>query len=176
MSVCECEPKVLSAYLDGELSPMLRERVEAHVRGCPTCAAELAKLRETIVALKEYPFPTLSTRALANIHDAVDDASAEQPVWRLGLTVGALAASILIICSVWLWDLTRTPAVTTTGGVSTQVVVAPPASWERVAITLRVDPLPQELTPDDNVMQLADARLADWMLSGLNPSPSPPVP
>jgi anti-sigma factor RsiW len=35
----------LDAYHDGELSPVERSDVEAHLRGCPSCAAELAAIR-----------------------------------------------------------------------------------------------------------------------------------
>jgi anti-sigma factor RsiW len=39
----------LSAYLDGELDPDERQRVAAHLAGCPGCAAHLAQL-ETLAA------------------------------------------------------------------------------------------------------------------------------
>ena len=41
-----CENKIrLNAYHDGELSPAERSAVEAHLRDCPSCAAELAAIR-----------------------------------------------------------------------------------------------------------------------------------
>lgn len=35
----------LLAYLDGELSPAEMQSVEAHIAGCPACAAELVELQ-----------------------------------------------------------------------------------------------------------------------------------
>jgi anti-sigma factor RsiW len=41
----DCENLRLDAYHDGELSPAGRADVEAHLRDCPSCAAELAAMR-----------------------------------------------------------------------------------------------------------------------------------
>ena len=42
----DCEHRVrLNAYHDGELPPAERSIVEAHLRDCPSCAAELAAIR-----------------------------------------------------------------------------------------------------------------------------------
>lgn len=38
----------LHAYLDGELAPVERERVDAHLKGCPACQARLAEERAII--------------------------------------------------------------------------------------------------------------------------------
>lgn len=38
----------LHAYLDGELAPIERERVDAHLRGCPACQARLEEERALI--------------------------------------------------------------------------------------------------------------------------------
>ena len=45
----------------------------------------------------------------------------------------------------------------------------PRPAWERVAMNLRADPLPN--TTPGSEAYLADARLADWMLQGLAPRP-----
>lgn len=44
----------LSAYLDHELSPAERGRVEEHLRGCAECRAVLADLRDIVVAAPLY--------------------------------------------------------------------------------------------------------------------------
>src|SRR3954464_7322427 len=42
----DCEFRVrLDAYHDGELSPAERSDLQAHLQGCPSCAAELAAIR-----------------------------------------------------------------------------------------------------------------------------------
>ncbi len=50
----------LSEYLDEELNPRGRERVERHVHMCPSCHRLLATLRKTLEglhALGEQPLP-----------------------------------------------------------------------------------------------------------------------
>ena len=41
----------LLAYLDGELSPAEMQAAEAHIAGCPACAAELVELQRLRVGL-----------------------------------------------------------------------------------------------------------------------------
>jgi anti-sigma factor RsiW len=38
---------ILMDYLDGRLAPLDRERVEAHVSGCPRCVAFVESYRQT---------------------------------------------------------------------------------------------------------------------------------
>ena len=45
----------LSAYLDSELSPSDRERVEAHLKECQTCTEELRTLRWTVSLAAQMP-------------------------------------------------------------------------------------------------------------------------
>lgn len=44
----------LSAYLDGELDPARRRRIETHLAGCAECAATLADLRAIVAAAPGY--------------------------------------------------------------------------------------------------------------------------
>lgn len=41
-------------YLEGRLTSEQREELEDHLRGCPTCSAELEELREIVSALREH--------------------------------------------------------------------------------------------------------------------------
>jgi len=43
-----------SAYLDDELDPASRRRVEAHLARCPECARVMAELRSIVAAAPEY--------------------------------------------------------------------------------------------------------------------------
>jgi anti-sigma factor RsiW len=45
----------LSAYLDGELAPADRARVEAHLDGCDRCRARLSELRATASLISAMP-------------------------------------------------------------------------------------------------------------------------
>jgi anti-sigma factor RsiW len=50
----DCENRVrLDAYHDGELSPAERADAEAHLRDCPSCAAELAAIRRVCGAFAD---------------------------------------------------------------------------------------------------------------------------
>jgi anti-sigma factor RsiW len=49
--VCRDAVALMAAYLDGELPPEDRARLEDHLAGCPHCSEYLAQLRATIVAL-----------------------------------------------------------------------------------------------------------------------------
>ncbi len=49
------EPELLSAYLDNEVTPEERSRVEAAVRNSPAAAAELAALREIAARVRSLP-------------------------------------------------------------------------------------------------------------------------
>jgi anti-sigma factor RsiW len=41
----------LSDYIDGELDPRARDRVERHVGGCPECRRVVATLKRTLAGL-----------------------------------------------------------------------------------------------------------------------------
>lgn len=47
--------EMLSAYLDGELSPKEQARVEKHLAQCADCAQNLHTLRQTVALLRELP-------------------------------------------------------------------------------------------------------------------------
>jgi anti-sigma factor RsiW len=47
----------LSEYLDRDLAPEERERVEEHVGLCPQCRRVLATLRRTLAGLRELGAP-----------------------------------------------------------------------------------------------------------------------
>jgi anti-sigma factor RsiW len=158
----ECDQLNLSAYHDGELPNADRARVEAHLRECATCTTELTGIRDASRLLREAPFDELTSADLANLHDAIDDVD-DYRIWRIGGSLGLVAASILVIGMAWLNAL---PAPGRTSGTQPPpLAVSPTASqsWERTAVTLRVyPPLPAE-----DSIQPHDAQLADYMLEGL---------
>ncbi len=51
-------PDRMSAYLDGELPPNGRTRMESHVGHCADCRRLLAGLRATLNALQRLPAPS----------------------------------------------------------------------------------------------------------------------
>ena len=46
--VCQEAVELVTDYLEGTLSRRSRRRFEAHLRGCPNCAAYLEQIRMTI--------------------------------------------------------------------------------------------------------------------------------
>ena len=180
-----CDQYNLSAYHDSELDAAERERVEAHLRGCAACARELEQLREASRLLREYPVAAMTDAELRDVHAAVNDAMSrdgDRTIWRIGGSIGVVAASILVIGLTWLNAL---PGRQTGGGVQATgpaagpIATAPLQDWERVAMTLRPDPL----AAPDGPIQLPyasaagaaryDAGLADYMVDGLGPKASP---
>ncbi len=140
----ECEnAQQLSAYHDGELPAAARAEFEEHLRQCSSCASELAYLRELSRLLGGLAEPKISSHALHRLHRGADDAS-QVGIWRIARMVTAVAATILLVCSVWMWLLSTAAA----GELS---------PWERSA-------LQQEEFP---AAQNGGEQLAMWMIEGL---------
>ena len=155
----DCDSQLLSAYVDGEVADDVRRRVEQHLAECSRCAQEVQSLRQASQLLRGYAFADLEPGELERAHEAID-ASADQPILRLGFTMGVIAASVLIVSCAWLMELPKSP---------TSVIENPPAlvsvpQWERMAMTLKAEPLPPAR---EQTAELNDSRLADWMLNGL---------
>jgi anti-sigma factor RsiW len=101
---CDWVPK-LDLYLDGELSGGELTEVEAHLRGCPTCAAEaLSRLqlkRMTQAAGRRFS-PRQEFRE--KIEQRID--RAKRPVWAWRWTPVVLAAAaalvLMLIPTFWL--------------------------------------------------------------------------
>jgi anti-sigma factor RsiW len=161
-----CDPQLLSVYLDGELPADRREQLELHLRDCPECRAQLQMLRDNARAIQQHPFDDLRDDELTRLHQAIDAEQEDHPVWRLGLILGALAASVMIISSAWLMELPARRTVHPQEEVSMQ----PMESWERVAMYLRADPLAVP-ADDQGAIRLADSQFAQWMLDGLANQP-----
>lgn len=167
----ECEQITNThAYHDGELSPEARQRVERHLAECEVCRDELESIQRLSRSFTELPRPALSPKALKQTHVRLADAVAERdaPVLRLALTFTTLAASLVILASVWLAP--KEPD----RNASIVVAAAPAADWERLALTLQPDRVSFDLPGRDTTIMLADAsnndaRVADWMLRSLSP-------
>ena len=149
-----CDEQLLGAYFDGELSPAERTRVEHHLRECPACARQLELLGQTSHLLRDYPFEDLTDRERIRLHEAVE-AAADRPVWRIGASLGLIAASILIVGLAWLNALSPKPGANQ--NLVTVVAPSPADPWDRVAMTLRTEWAP---SPAEEQIQLADSMVA----------------
>ena len=96
----DCEDRVrLDAYHDGELSPAERSDVEAHLRDCPSCAAELAAIRSMSGAFADATPREPSHGQLLQLARSV---RAEQSEARMLLRLfrgAAVAAVVLLTCT-----------------------------------------------------------------------------
>jgi anti-sigma factor RsiW len=66
---CRQVVELMTAYLEGTLSPRDRARFEEHIAGCDGCTAYLAQLRMTMRAigkLSAEPIPELIQRELVD--------------------------------------------------------------------------------------------------------------
>jgi len=89
----------LSAYLDGELSPAEKARVEQHLQECEACAQNLAALRQTVSLLKELPTKRAPRSFAIRPVTVKAKRAAAPPAWGYGLLKGAtvLAALLLVL-------------------------------------------------------------------------------
>ena len=96
----DCGNRVrLDAYHDGELSPAERADVEAHLRDCPACAAELAAIRGLSAAFAGAAPREPSHEQLMQLAQSVRaEPSDDRMLLRL-FRGTAVAAAVLLACA-----------------------------------------------------------------------------
>lgn len=71
----------ISSYLDGELNPTACDAIEHHCRACPSCAALVEGLRETVGLCRQagtVPLPEdVRQRARASVRRLLDQHAKE---------------------------------------------------------------------------------------------------
>jgi hypothetical protein len=87
----------LSAYLDGELTPAEKSRVEEHLQECQACAQNLATLRQTVSLLKELPEKRAPRSFAIRPASVKVKRAAAPPAWGYGLLKGATAMAALLL-------------------------------------------------------------------------------
>ena len=146
MSQCEQSGR-LSAYHDRELDAPTRAAMDRHLASCASCAAELGRLRRLSGLLQAAAPAELSAAAMRRLHRSAELASSSTlRRWAEALT--AVAATILITFSVWLWRLPRS-------GDST----GPMPTWESAALH----------HPSDSSSPSPEEQLAAWQVQDLSP-------
>lgn len=109
--------KNLSAYLDNELAPDVREKVNVHLRDCQECRGMLADFKENQHRIADlvHPAPSLKNSVLAMIQE-IEAAPRERFLKILKrwifrpVTVGATAFStVCIIVTVFLFTYSPAP-------------------------------------------------------------------
>jgi anti-sigma factor RsiW len=95
----DCGTQVrLDAYYDGELSPAERADVEAHLRDCPSCAAELAAIRGMSAAFADAAPPGPSHEQLLQLAASVR-AEPSDALMLLRLFRGTAVAAAVLLAS-----------------------------------------------------------------------------
>lgn len=89
----------VAAYVLGALEPEERVRLEAHLRGCPVCAAELEEFRALPALLDRVRHEELRPVGVAPSADLFDrlSAAAAPPVRRRARTWALVAAAVLAV-------------------------------------------------------------------------------
>ncbi len=104
---CRDFEEMLSPYLDGELVPDAKRRVEAHLAGCPACRARLESWRESDAALAGLA-PARTEAQWEALAQRVDRAIDAEEAWEARLAETALAAGGARPRSApsrwWLWS------------------------------------------------------------------------
>lgn len=122
MSECEYT-SLLGAYHDGEAPPEAAAEVEAHIRQCPECAAELGRLRALSRMLSSASRPEMPPELPGRLHQEVD-LLAGTGIRRLAEAMAGVAALIVVACAVALALL---PSTTEPAQAS--------ARWETIAVS-----------------------------------------
>jgi predicted anti-sigma-YlaC factor YlaD len=91
----------LGAYLDGEATPALGARIEAHLVACAGCRSELEALRALSSLLKEIPEPALATSDAVFAAQVLEQVRLPAPPWwQRALRAGWRYAPVLLF-AVW---------------------------------------------------------------------------
>jgi len=154
----DCGNRVrLDAYHDGELSPAERSDVEAHLRDCPACAADLAAMRRMSGAFADAAPREPSHEQLLRLARSV---RAEPAGGRMLLRLfrgTAVAATVLLACAlaaaVYLSQRSKAAA-------HEAMVLDHVATWSRPA-TFATDPVSDERQCEEQVAR------AQWIADDL---------
>jgi anti-sigma factor RsiW len=96
----DCQHRIrLDAYHDGELPPAERSAVEAHLRNCPSCAAELAAMRRMSGAFADATPPEPSHEQLLQLARCVRAERSEARMLLKLFRWTAVAAAVLLACA-----------------------------------------------------------------------------
>jgi anti-sigma factor RsiW len=127
MDTCQYENRI-SAYYDGELNDADRNAFEQHLSACPACQTELQQHRLLSAFMKLAPRKQLSQRARQDLY-ALAPAVGEGVYLRIAEWTTALAASVLIAASLWLFH-THPGQPNSETAVLSPVVLNPPQAHD----------------------------------------------
>ena len=154
----DCENQVrLNAYHDGELSPVERSDIEAHLRDCPSCAAELAAIRRISGAFAHTTPREPSHGQLLQLARSVRAEPSDARMLLRLFRATAVAAAVLLVCAlagaVYLSQRTKAAA-------HEAMVLDHVATWSR-PVAFATDPVSDERQSEQQVA------LAQWIADDL---------
>jgi anti-sigma factor RsiW len=157
-SMCEFE-KLVGLYHDDELDELRTAGMREHLLECPVCAGHLADLRRISGCLGTIPLDGISgiERArMFRVADSLPMSLAERAMIRMGAGLAAIAASLLIVTSLWLVGA---------GGSAArgQVISTPPAEDKALAVADNLDLPRMDAASQDQ----ANSNLSHWMVRNL---------
>ena len=149
----------LHAYLDGELAPVERERVDTHLKGCPACQARLVEERAIIErASRLLGMAVPPERAMPPLQQL------RQPrlTWRLRRPLAWAATLILAVGLGWYarGEYRRAPAATAFDSQAASGALAEHVPAAAPAVASSADQLQQKDEASPNRAREADRRLA----------------
>jgi anti-sigma factor RsiW len=135
----------LSAYHDGRVSGDRLESLRRHIAECDPCALEVSRLAALSTLFANAVRPRLSQMSRHRLHNKIDQAM-ERGLIRFGWSISGIAASILLVSSVWLMHV---------GTAKQTTESAPP--WLGVAVSTEADSVVQNARTPAAALYLADA-------------------
>jgi anti-sigma factor RsiW len=129
MNPCS-EDILIGPYHDDELDEQAALRIEKHLGSCGPCAAHLAELRRVSDRLSGVPLDAITPMEQMRIVRVVDGLQlrlAERAMMRMAIGLAALAATLLIVTSLWLSGVRR-GADATAQNYKQVAVLLPPQS------------------------------------------------
>jgi len=145
------------AYFDGELPAEQRVTFEKHLAICPPCQADLAQTRQLAAFIAAAPKRVLSADAKQAMYDLAP-LIGERAYLRIAEWTTALAASVIIAASVWLFYGANQPTTTLDSGATATALVP-----------IFLDP-PKEHDASDLP---DDPKLVDWVTTNVSVAQNP---
>ncbi len=164
---------LLSAYLDGELDPVTRRRLESHLAGCPACAAVRDDLARIVAVAPSYHGAPPPTDLWPGIEAAIDrDRMIELPRRRVpgprfglrGLIAAGIATMAIGGGALWYrWSGPAQPVAVATAPVGPSRAV--PVGLENAGYDAAVAELEQILASKRGALDTATVRVLEESLA-----------
>lgn len=87
----------LNAYIDRALEPLRRTELEAHLKSCPLCANDLARLRQLFQTIESLPEEVVSRDLAPEVLEAIRSSPSWVPSLAVGEFIAALGVGAVLI-------------------------------------------------------------------------------